>query len=74
MGEIHLGDKIVKYEDHSLAKYAERMHHSMTHEERRDLFHEAKHGSDRAAYFQPKPGVHLVLRHDPSGHYTLEKG
>lgn len=72
--ELHFGDKVVQCDDHNLHPHLEHLKESMSQKERDDLFHEARFGADKAAYFSPKPGVHLVLRHDPSGHYTLEKG
>lgn len=49
------------------------LHHlaNMTHEERRDLFHEAKTSGD--AYFSPRPGIHMVIKRDHSGGYTMER-
>jgi hypothetical protein len=68
--ETHdFGEHLVKF-NKSLKHH---LHHltSLKHEERQDLFHEAKTSGD--AYFSPRPGVHLVLRRNHDGTYTLDK-
>ena len=50
------------------------VHHmaAMHPEERRDLFLMAK--TRGAAHFESRPGVHMMLKHNHDGTYTLEHG
>lgn len=64
------GEHLVNFHPH----IEHELHHlsSMHPEERRDLFHLAK--IKGIAHYEPRPGIHMVIRHNHDGSYTLDKG
>lgn len=64
------GGHQIHFEPH----FQREVHHlaGMHPEERRDLFLMAK--TRGVAHFESRPGVHMMMRHNPDGTYTLEHG
>jgi hypothetical protein len=71
--KIDFGEHLVSAEDTpDMDRWMHHLHKNVSMEERKELFHEAHR--DGQAHFSPKLGVHLVLRREDGGTYTLEKG